>query len=156
MQENDVKPAETCTSAQAHPWLPLLSAEFLEAYLSFAHHMLTRGLCCSISVRWLCTGCAVLMSYMLQIGLDIAGEAVQRASRKLVAAYRQAADPLSDPLQQWQGLGEGGAKLIGGPVSKQLPSSQLFHGDIATASATKPGKCSLGTGKRACLQSFSQ
>ncbi|KAL0050416.1 hypothetical protein WJX82_010839 [Trebouxia sp. C0006] len=72
------------------------------------------------------------------VGLDIAGEAVQRASRKLVAAYKQAADPLSGPLQQWQGLAEGGAKLTGGPVSKQLPSSQLFHGDIATASATKP------------------
>ena len=86
---------------------------------------------------------------MLQVGLDIAGEAVQRASRKLVAAYKQAADPLSDPLQQWQGLAEGVAKLTGGPVSKQLPSSQLFHGDIATASATKPGKCSLATGKRA-------
>lgn len=87
------------------------------------------------------------MCCMLQIGLDIAGEAVQRASRKLVAAYKQAADPLSDPLQQWQGLAEGGAKLTGGPVSKQLPSSQLFHGDIATASATKPGKYSLTTGK---------
>jgi hypothetical protein len=87
------------------------------------------------------------MCCMLQIGLDIAGEAVQRASRKLVAAYKQAADPLSDPLQQWQGLAEGGAMLTGGPVSKQLPSSQLFHGDIATASATKPGKYSLTTGK---------
>ena len=92
---------------------------------------------------------STLVCYMLQIGLDIAGEAVQRASRKLVAAYKQAADPLSDPLQQWQGLAEGGAKLTGGPVSKQLPSSQLFHGDIATASATKPGKCSLTSGN--CL-----
>ncbi len=99
---------------------------------------------------------STLVSCMLQVGLDIAGEAVQRASRKLVAAYRQAADPLSDPLQQWQGLAEGGAKLTRGPVSKQLPSSQLFHGDIAIASATKPGKCSLTTGKRACLQNFSQ
>ncbi|KAA6429266.1 MAG: methyltransferase type 12 [Trebouxia sp. A1-2] len=74
------------------------------------------------------------------VGLDVAGEAVQRASRKLVAAYKQAADPLSNTLQQWQGLAERGDKLTGGPVSKQLPSSRLFHGDIATANATKPGK----------------
>ncbi|DBA85021.1 TPA: hypothetical protein ACH3X2_005754 [Trebouxia sp. C0005] len=40
--------------------------------------------------------------------------------------------------KQWQGLAERGDKLTGGPVSKQLPSSRLFHGDIATANATKP------------------
>lgn len=85
------------------------------------------------------------MCCTLQVGLDVAGEAVQRASRKLVAAYKQAADPLSNTLQQWQGLAERGDKLTGGPVSKQLPSSRLFHGDIATANATKPGKCSLNT-----------
>ena len=75
--------------------------------------------------------------------MDITGEAVQRAARKVVAAYKQADDPLSDPLQQWQGLSEGGAKASGGPVSKQLPCSQLYHGDIATANATKPGRSSL-------------
>jgi len=134
----------------------LLSAESLRHTLHLlATCLLPHGLGI-IPVQCVCTGCAVLMCCMLQVGLDIAGEAVQRASRKLVAAYKQAADPLSGPLQQWQGLAEGGAKLTGGPVSKQLPSSQLFHGDIATASATKPGKCSLATGKRACLQSFSQ
>ena len=106
--------------------------------------MLTHGLC-SISVSYVFTGCAVLICCTLQVGLDIAGEAVQRASRKLLAAYKQAADPLSDSLQQWQGLAEGGSKLTECLVSKQLPSSQLFHGDIATASATKPGKWSLTT-----------
>ena len=75
--------------------------------------------------------------------MDITGEAVQRASRKVAAAYKQAADPLSDPLQQWQGLAEGRPKPPQAPVSKQLPSSQLFHGDIATANAMKPGKCCL-------------
>lgn len=77
----------------------------------------------------------------LQVGVDITGEAVKRASRKVAAAYKQAADPLSDPLQQWQGLAEGQANPTQAPASKQLPSSQLFHGDIATANAMKPGKC---------------
>ena len=127
----------------------LLSVESLRHTLHLlATCLLPHGLGI-IPVQCVCTGCAVLMCCMLQVGLDIAGEAVQRASRKLLAAYKQAADPLSDSLQQWQGLAEGGSKLTECLVSKQLPSSQLFHGDIATASATKPGKCSLTTGN--CL-----
>ena len=79
----------------------------------------------------------------LQVGVDVTGEAVQRAARKIVAGYKQADDPLSDPLQQWQGLTEGGGKAPGGPVSKQLPSCQLYHGDIATANANRPGNCTV-------------
>ena len=79
----------------------------------------------------------------LQVGVDVTGEAVQRAARKVVAGYKQADDPLSDPLQQWQGLTEGGGKAPGGPVSKQLPSCQLYHGDIATANANRPGNCTV-------------
>ena len=77
----------------------------------------------------------------MQIGVDITGEAVTRAGRKLLGAYRQADDPLSDPLQQWGGLAEGPSKTTGGPASKQLPGSQLYHGDIATASAADTGMC---------------
>lgn len=73
------------------------------------------------------------------IGVDITAEAVTRAGRKLLGAYRQADDPLSDPLQQWGGLAEGPSKPSGGPASKQLPGSQLYHGDIATASAADSG-----------------
>ena len=75
----------------------------------------------------------------VQVGVDITGEAVTRAGRKLLGAYRQADDPLSDPLQQWRGLGEATSKPTGGPASKQLPGSRLYHGDIATASAADPG-----------------
>lgn len=76
----------------------------------------------------------------MQFGIDVAGEAVQRAGRKLVAAHKQAHDPLSDSLQQLGGLAEGAKKSGGTEASKQLPSAQLYHGDIATASASTPGK----------------
>ena len=79
----------------------------------------------------------------MQIGVDITAEAVTRAGRKMLAAYKQADDPLSNPLQQWGGLSEGPAKPTAGPVGKQLPGSQLYHGDIATASAAKPGRLLL-------------
>lgn len=65
---------------------------------------------------------------------------MQRAGRKVAAAYQQAQDPLSLPLQQLGGLAEGAKKAAGASSSKQLPSAQLYHGDIATANATKPGK----------------
>ena len=70
----------------------------------------------------------------------MAGEAVQRAGRKLVAAHKQAHDPLSEPLQQLGGLAEGAKKSGRAAASKQLPSAQLYHGDIATANASTPGK----------------
>lgn len=70
------------------------------------------------------------------------GEAVQRAGRKVAGAYKQAQDPLSHSLQQLAGLAEGAEKKTAeAPTSKQLPSAQLYHGDIATANAMKPGKC---------------
>lgn len=77
----------------------------------------------------------------MQVGVDITGEAVQRAGRKVAAAYKQAQDPLSLPLQQLGGLAGGASKNAGVSSSKQLPSAQLYHGDIATANATKPGEC---------------
>ena len=78
---------------------------------------------------------------LVQVGIDVTGEAVQRAGRKLVTSYKQAQDPLSGPLQQLGGLAEGAKKAARRSVSKQLPSSDLYHGDIATASATNPGTC---------------
>lgn len=77
----------------------------------------------------------------MQVGVDVTGEAVQRAGRKVAAAYKQAQDPLSAPLQQLGGLAEGARKTAGASASKQLPSAQLYHGDIATANARKPGEC---------------
>ena len=77
----------------------------------------------------------------MQVGVDVTGDAVQRAGRKVAAAYKQAQDPLSLPLQQLGGLAEGARKTAGASTSKQLPSAQLYHGDIATANATKPGEC---------------
>lgn len=86
---------------------------------------------------------------LLQVGIDVTGEAVQRAGRKVASAYKQAHDPLSHSLQQLAGLAEGAVKKTADvPVSKQLPSAQLYHGDIATANATKPGKCS----HKSCLR----
>ena len=76
----------------------------------------------------------------MQIGVDITAEAVIRAGRKVLAAYKQADDPLSKPLQQWGGLSDGPAKPSGVSANKQLPGCQLYHGDIATASAAQPGR----------------
>ena len=79
---------------------------------------------------------------LLQVGIDVTGEAVQRAGRKVAGAYKQAQDPLSHSLQQLTGLAEGAGKQTAeAPMDKQLPSAKLYHGDIATASAMKPGKC---------------
>lgn len=78
----------------------------------------------------------------VQVGVDVAGDAVQRAGRKVAAAYKQAQDPLSLPLQQLGGLADGARKSAGLSTGKQLPSAQLYHGDIATAHATEPGDCS--------------
>ncbi|KAL3161025.1 hypothetical protein ABBQ38_009409 [Trebouxia sp. C0009 RCD-2024] len=73
------------------------------------------------------------------VGIDVTGEAVQRAGRKVAGAYKQAQDPLSHSLQQLAGLAEGAEKKTAeAPTSKQLPSAQLYHGDIATANAMKP------------------
>lgn len=70
------------------------------------------------------------------------GEAVQRAGRKVAGAYKQAQDPLSHSLHQLAGLAEGaGKKIAEAPANKELPSAQLYHGDIATSNAMKPGKC---------------
>ena len=82
---------------------------------------------------------SIIVTTMMQVGVDVSGEAVQRAGRKLVAAYRQADDPLSLPLHHWQPLAQATSNPTGDPPTKQLPSSQLYHGDIATANAAKPG-----------------
>ena len=76
----------------------------------------------------------------MQVGVDIAGPAVQRAARKVAAAYKHAQDPLSDPLQKWGGLHEAsdGSKADSG--SQSFPACQLWHGDIATAAAEQPGQ----------------
>ena len=100
--------------------------------------------------QWCMTACLMLglthgsssqACSCMQVGVDITGEAVQRAGRKVAAAYKQAQDPLSLPLQQLGGLAGGASQTAGVSSSKQLPSAQLYHGDIATANACKPGKC---------------
>ncbi|KAL3162894.1 hypothetical protein ABBQ32_009341 [Trebouxia sp. C0010 RCD-2024] len=73
------------------------------------------------------------------VGIDVTGEAVQRAGRKVAGAYKQAQDPLSHSLHQLAGLAEGaGKKIAEAPANKELPSAQLYHGDIATSNAMKP------------------
>lgn len=57
-----------------------------------------------------------------------------------MAAYKQADDPLSHPLQQLGVQAEGSAAPTGAPASKQLPCSLLYHGDIAADAAAKPGR----------------
>lgn len=84
------------------------------------------------------------MAICVQVGVDITGPAVQRAARKVAAAYKNAQDPLSDPMQKWGGLYEGSsANKAADSGSKAFPACQLLHGDIATAAAHQPGKLVL-------------
>lgn len=76
----------------------------------------------------------------LQIGVDISGQAAQRAARKLATACKQSQDPLSGPLQQLGGLGVGSEASQSAAQSKTLPAWQIIHGDIATAAAQQPGE----------------
>ena len=81
------------------------------------------------------------MAICVQVGVDITGPAVQRAARKVAAAYKNAQDPLSDPMQKWGGLHEeSSANKAADSGSKAFPACQLLHGDIATAAAYQPGK----------------